>query len=353
MQLRHSPKVEKLDTYNIQKGQSSISGLSSGAFMTVQLHLAHSASFSGVGVIAGGPFRCAESFPGAAPIAEDAYVQSAEYICMSPLTAAAGPDANRLADLARQTAADGRIDPVANLRDDRVFLFSGTRDSVVHSTVVKCTELFYKQLGVSRIKLDDTVAAGHCIVTDNPEDSLLELNQPPYINRGDGMLSHEILKYLYDDLKPPSDRLHGRIVRFDQREFFDYDERASMSEFGYAYIPPEAEARDQPARVHIVLHGCKQGYGFVNFVYGRADVSNQAAYGNRYVMTTGYNEIADSNNIIVLYPQAKGADSNVQNPDGCWDWWGYTSVDQQQPDYYSREAIQIRALYSMLARLGG
>jgi poly(3-hydroxybutyrate) depolymerase len=129
MQLRHSPKVEKLDTYNIQKGQSSISGLSSGAFMTVQLHLAHSASFSGVGVIAGGPFRCAESFPGAAPIAEDAYVQSAEYICMSPLTAAAGPDANRLADLARQTAADGRIDPVANLRDDRVFLFSGTRDS--------------------------------------------------------------------------------------------------------------------------------------------------------------------------------------------------------------------------------
>jgi hypothetical protein len=51
--------------------------------LPVQLHLAHSSSFSGVGVIAGGPFRCAESFRGAAPLAEDAYVQSAEYICMS------------------------------------------------------------------------------------------------------------------------------------------------------------------------------------------------------------------------------------------------------------------------------
>jgi poly(3-hydroxybutyrate) depolymerase len=78
-----SSKIVQLESYTVRKGQSSISGLSSGAFMTVQLHLAHSSSFSGVGVIAGGPFRCAESFRGAAPLAEDAYVQSAEYICMS------------------------------------------------------------------------------------------------------------------------------------------------------------------------------------------------------------------------------------------------------------------------------
>jgi len=354
MQLANAAKVEKLDTYNVQKGRSSISGLSSGAFMTVQLHLAHSSSFAGVGVIAGGPFRCAESFRGAAALPEDAYVQSAEYICMSPLTAAAGPDAIHLANLARQAAENKEIDPVLNLQDDRVFLFSGTRDSVVHSTVVKCTESFYRELRVERLKLKNDVPAGHCIVTDNPEDSLLGENQPPYINCGSGMLSHEILNYIYDDLKRPSDRLSGRIVRFDQREFFAGDERASMSEFGYAYVPAEAEARDKPSRVHIVLHGCKQGYGFVNFVNGRADVKNQAAYGSRYIMTTGYNEIADSNNIIVLYPQAKGVDGGaMQNPDGCWDWWGYTSVDPERPDYYSRNAIQIQALHRMLERLGG
>ncbi len=37
----------------------SVSGLSSGAYMTVQLHTAYSDLFMGAGVIAGGPFYCA------------------------------------------------------------------------------------------------------------------------------------------------------------------------------------------------------------------------------------------------------------------------------------------------------
>ncbi|MDE1179192.1 poly(3-hydroxybutyrate) depolymerase [Paraburkholderia sp.] len=349
-----SSKIVPLGTYNVQKGDSSISGLSSGAFMTVQLHLAHSASFSGVGVIAGGPFRCAESFRDAAPLAEDAYVQNAEYICMSPLTAQTGPNALKLVQLARDTERDRMIDPLSNLKGDRVYLFTGTHDTVVYSDVVKCTRRFYELLGVASedIAFDDTVAAGHSIVTENPEDSMLGANQPPYINCGKFVQSHRILNHIYDDLAPPSANLKGRLIRFDQTEFFD-GPRASMSEFGYAYVPFEVE-QGSPARVHIVLHGCKQGYGYVNFVYGRADQANQAPYGNRYITTTGYNEIADSNNIIVLYPQATGADGGgLQNPDGCWDWWGYTSEQPNQPDYYSRDAIQIKALHGMLDRLGG
>ncbi|MGF6597971.1 poly(3-hydroxybutyrate) depolymerase [Paraburkholderia sp. GAS448] len=349
-------RIVQLGTYNVKKGESSVSGLSSGAFMTVQLHLAHSSSFSGVGVVAGGPFRCAESFRGAAVLAADAYVQSAEYICMSPLTAQTGPNAGHLAQLARETAQAGRIDEIANLADDRVYIFTGSRDTVVYSDVVRCTQQFYERLGVApgNIKFVDTVPAGHSIITDNPEDSLLGVNQPPYINQGDFMQSHEILKHIYAGLNAPSKYLNGRLIRFDQREFFDKNERASMSDFGYAYVPRAVEEEKKPARVHIVLHGCKQGYGYVNYVYGQADVANQAPYGNRYITTTGYNEMADSNDIIVLYPQAKGADGGgLQNPDGCWDWWGYTSLDPEQPDYYSRDAIQIKALYRMLSRLGG
>ena len=56
-----SDEVVQLGAYQVKKGQSSVSGLSSGAFMTVQLHLAHSASFAGAGIIAGGPYRCAPS----------------------------------------------------------------------------------------------------------------------------------------------------------------------------------------------------------------------------------------------------------------------------------------------------
>ena len=40
----------------------------------------------------------------------------------------------------------------------------------------------------------------------------------------------------------------------------------------------------------------------------------------------------------------------VQNPDGCWDWWGY-SCKNAQALYYSRDAVQIKAIHAMLDRL--
>ena len=160
-----------LQGYNVQKNQNSISGLSSGAFMTVQLHLAHSAKFVGAGIIAGGPYRCAKSFRDTAPVADDAYAMNALYICMTPLTPRTAPDPQRLADLARETDAAGKIDPVANLADDRVYIFTGNRDEVVGSIVVHSTREFYEALGVksNQIKFIDTVPAGHSIITDNAE----------------------------------------------------------------------------------------------------------------------------------------------------------------------------------------
>src|SRR5271156_5638937 len=86
-----------LQGYNVEKNQNSISGLSSGAFMTVQLHLAHSMSFIGAGVIAGGPYRCVESFRDTALVTDDAYAMNALYICMTPLTHRTGPNPERLA----------------------------------------------------------------------------------------------------------------------------------------------------------------------------------------------------------------------------------------------------------------
>jgi len=355
MASNSSSGVVQLDRYNARRGESSISGLSSGAFMTVQMHLAHSASFVGAGVIAGGPFRCAETFRGSAFLAEDAYELSALYICMNPLVPKVGPNAQRLAVLARETAAAGEIDPVENLAKHRLYIFTGSKDTVVYSAVVAGTRRFYELLGVpsEHIAYRDDVPAGHSIITDNPEDPPLEMNEPPYINNGGFMQSHDILRHIHGPLKPPAERLSGRLLRFDQTEFFGDSPRASMSEFGYVYVPRSVE-EGAPARVHIAMHGCKQGYGYVNFVNGRPDIHNVPTFGNRYMTTTGYNEIADSNDIIVLYPQAQGTDDALtQNPDGCWDWWGYTSADPQRPDYYSKRAIQIQAIHAMLRRLGG
>ena len=45
--------------------------------------------------------------------------------------------------------------------------------------------------------------------------------------------------------------------------------------------------------------------------------------GDVFARHTGYNEVGELNNIIMLYPQAIA--TNVTNPAGCWDWWGYTA----------------------------
>jgi hypothetical protein len=50
-----------LSGYDASIGKSSISGVSSGAFMAVQFATAWSSIIKGVGIVAGGPFWCAEA----------------------------------------------------------------------------------------------------------------------------------------------------------------------------------------------------------------------------------------------------------------------------------------------------
>jgi poly(3-hydroxybutyrate) depolymerase len=152
------------------------------------------------------------------------------------------------------------------------------------------------------------------------------------------------------------------LLRFDQTEFVTADastpagrdrlRRSSMSAFGYVYVP-QSVLDGAPCRVHVALHGCKQGYNYVDLAHGRPDSANDPPYGNRYMTTTGYNELADTNQLVILYPQVEGVDDGLtQNPEGCWDWWGYSSDTPTRPDYYSKNAVQINAIHGMLQRLG-
>ena len=63
-------------------------------------------------------------------------------------------------------------------------------------------------------------------------------------------------------------------------------------------------------KLHVAFHGCSQG---------------KYKIGLDYIKNSGYNQVADLNNIIVLYPQAKS--NLISNPMGCFDWWGYSGVD--------------------------
>lgn len=55
-----SAQAARLPGLDAQLTDVSVSGLSSGGYMAVQFHVAHSAMVKGAGVIAGGPYFCAQ-----------------------------------------------------------------------------------------------------------------------------------------------------------------------------------------------------------------------------------------------------------------------------------------------------
>ncbi len=321
--------TEKLPHLNLDISQTSVSGLSSGAFMTSQFYIANSDIMVGAGIIAGGPYLCAQSWD------LQSYLTNASTACMNPLTKSTGPNTPKLVELTKELSAEGRIDAVENLKDDKIYIFSGQADEVVTTMVVEQTKALYVALGVpeASINFQHSVDAGHAIITADDSDSACNLTKAPFINDCDFIQSQAILETIYADLNPPAEQLSGKLIAFDQKAFIASDQ-TSMSDTAYVYVPNACLT--EQCRLHIVFHGCLQGAEVV---------------GDAYYNTTGYNEMADTNRMVVLYPQVQPSNSKPFNPQGCWDFWGYSLPGESQPDYFSRKAPQISAVRAMVDAL--
>lgn len=331
--------------------QTSVSGISSGGFMATQYHVAFSENLAGAGIVAGGPYFCAgNEASGSSTSAFKSYLLTASTTCMNPCKYAFWPfvswceyfmlpDGEQLAKKAGTLAAEGLIDPLANLTDDRIYLFSGDIDSTVASGVVTQAEDFYLSAGIpaTAIKYDHLANAEHGFISDNVETAC-DQNAAPFINRcGDYDQAREILQQIYGPLKPNAQALTGALVEFDQTEFVAADRLAisALADTAFAYVPEACQG--QSCAVHVVFHGCRQSAAEFD--------TNQLFFHD----AAGYNEVADSNQIIVLYPQIRSR-SELQvspyNPKGCWDFWGYTGSD-----FYHKGAIQMSTVAAMIKRL--
>ncbi|MGF6763927.1 MULTISPECIES: extracellular catalytic domain type 2 short-chain-length polyhydroxyalkanoate depolymerase [Paraburkholderia] len=315
-----------LPSYGADLTQTSVSGLSSGAFMAVQFDVAFSNEIVGAGIVAGGPYYCAGLFAPTSPFL------AAQTQCMEPL-GDSGPQASDALQAARTFARDGLIDDPHGLARQRIYVFSGSMDKTVDRRVVDQTAAFFAlaQVPPENIQYQHDIPAGHAFITDRSTDANCGVSAGPYINNCGFEQSHQILRWIYGNLNPPSAGATGRLLPFDQADF-DPGHRATLSQTGYVYIPSACDT--DTCRVHVVFHGCLQ---------------DAQAIGDRYVRGTGYNEMADTNHIIVLYPQV---DTSSRNPQGCWDFWGYTGESTRKPDFYSREAPQIAAVMRMVQHLG-
>src|SRR5579863_4939080 len=125
--------AERLGSFAVDPGQVSVAGISSGAFMANQLHIAHSANIMGAAIIAGGLYGCAA-------------LQATSDGVLSLASQAAGPclqtpflleDVSFYADLAKTLAEKGEIDPPSNLSHSWLYIFTGGSDVVVDSATVE------------------------------------------------------------------------------------------------------------------------------------------------------------------------------------------------------------------------
>lgn len=305
-----------LPSYNVELRETSVSGISSGGYMALQFAVAYSDLVTGVGVFAGGPFRCAADG-----------VAAALNSCMQ-----GRPDPLHSIAETETAARYRRIASPDNLSRQRVWLFSGYNDGVVKQPVMQSLDAYLSHyIPPAQIYFQDALGAGHALITEQGGGEC-PLTGGDFINDCDYDGAGLLLQHIYGRLSAPaSDSPGGQILSFDQTGYIQGDNRAAgMAAEGYLYLP-ESCAHGEPCRVHVAFHGCRQ---------------NEQQVGDAFYRNAGYNRWADNNRIIVLYPQTAATNLNPFNPKGCWDWWGYTGRD-----FAYREGVQISAVRAMLEQI--
>jgi len=287
------------------------------------MHVTYSNIIVGAAIFAGGPYHCAQGI-----------IATAMTSCMlgipSPSTELAVAQATLNEEL-------GLVSPLKLLSNSRVYLFSGTLDKTVYPAVMNVLHRFYRSLvPSSQVYYENTIPAAHTQPTDDPAvTNPCGLAELPYLSNCGFDGAGHALRHIYGPLVPRNTgSLSGRLIAFDQTEFAPFFDTAALSlnHTGYVYVPGACLNRTK-CRVHVSFHGCLQSFGVI---------------GNTYMMRSGYIQWADTNRLIVLFPQTIISPFLPYNPKGCWDWWGY--LDQQ---YDTRNGRQSSVIRSMLARLAG
>jgi len=277
----------KIDTERV-----TVSGISAGGQMAHQLHISYSDLFSGVGIIASGPFGCA-----------DGSLATAMARCMGKTD---GP--LPLAELAEGIRTAEEQDLVAdteNLADDPVWLFHGTLDTTVATEVSDATDALYAQfVPAAQITYVKDIVAAHNFPARGHGNACTAM-QPPFVGDCDYDAAGEILKHLYAGLETPLSEVETVL----QTVNLPGAAEAGLSDTAYLFVPPACIDGGQTCALHLVLHGCAQ---------------SAVTVGTEFIQQSGYLSWAEANDIVLAFPQVAPA---TLNPYACWDWWGYTGAD--------------------------
>jgi poly(3-hydroxybutyrate) depolymerase len=299
----------------------TVSGISSGGAMAIQIHVAFSSIIKGVGAIASPPYYCAQG-----------QLSSAMMCMYSPLVV----NLDQLVSTAKSYEIAGKIDPLSNLAKQNAYIFSGTKDTIVAPGSVQKAIQFYEKFNTD-MKVVTNIPAQHAWITDNTKDSACGYLGTPFINNCNRDVAGEILHTVLFDKVTPKPRQASKkenLFKFDQSSYGSSSQ--GLYSWGNIYIPTACQVHknmtNDQCHLHISFHGCEQNFDYI---------------GERFTAGSGLNEWAESNNIVVLYPQASKI-SFLTNPNACWDWWGYTNAD-----YANKDGVQMKAIKAMISTLLG
>ena len=190
------------------------------------------------------------------------------------------------------------------MKDDKVFIYSGLSDTTVYPLVVRSLQAYYSYfIAANNIQTQYSINSEHCIPTLNYGEAC-GAKGPPYLGNCNYDGAGAALKALYGT------DVHVRATAQDTSRLFSFAQNtyvaaspslSSLSDIGYVYIPSSCEDRRTVCSLHISFHGCEQTLNDIGTVYA---------------VHAGFNEWAESNNIIVLYPYAIRSKLVPYNPNG-------------------------------------
>jgi hypothetical protein len=268
--------------------------------------------FSGAGIIAGGPFGCAEGS-----------LATAMTRCMGsvngelPLT--------QFAEEIKSAARDGRVGDITALADDPVWVFHGLLDKIVAVELSAATVALYTEfMPEENIQYINDVEAAHNFPTRG-QGNTCTATESPFIGDCDFDAAGELLQHLYGNLEKPLKELRTELIETTLPGAV----AAGLSETAFLYIPTACGNSDQACKAHLVLHGCAQ---------------SSVQIGTEFIKKSGYIPWAEANNIVLAFPQVAPA---AANPFACWDWWGYTGAA-----YRWRDGAQMKVLANWIKAMG-
>src|SRR4051812_14293468 len=237
------PKL-KVDT-----SKTTVSGLSSGAFMANQLGYAYSATFKGVGLFAGGPYMCAG--------------HSNYTACMYNATITSSQLGTMQSDLNNWSGTSN--DPLADVAKQKVYLWVGSSDTTVGPNPMTAVRTQYANNGVTSANLGfhQLSGAAHTFPTDfaGSGDNSCGTASSPYVSNcsydGAGAMLSQFYGTLAARNNAPSS---ANYIQFDQTPYTAGN--PGMASTGWVYVPSSCASGTQ-CRLHVALHGCLQNYATI------------------------------------------------------------------------------------------